>query len=72
VQAVFDLGEGSFREGGAGSTTETDEGPIDPETEAVLEELRGTELAELSPIEVLNRVQSWQRRLDERGDERNG
>jgi DNA mismatch repair protein MutS len=65
VQAVFDLGQGAFREDGATPDAEaTDEEPIDPETLTVLEELQATELAELSPVEVLNRVQSWQQRLD--------
>ncbi|AUV80688.1 DNA mismatch repair protein MutS [Salinigranum rubrum] len=76
VQAVFDLGSGQFAaEGGSGRTTETTEatateeaasdgGGLDPELEAVLDELRGTDVNDTSPLELMGRVQEWQRRLD--------
>ena len=77
VQTVFDLEAGAFRtaerkatdgEGDDGSepavSTRTGTG-FDPETEAVLEDLRTAELAETSPVELMNRVREWQRRLDE-------
>jgi DNA mismatch repair protein MutS len=75
VQAVFDLGAGEFREGAGNATGDGEDGErraggdeagrLDPETEAVLEALRGADLAEISPVELMNRVSEWQRRLDE-------
>jgi DNA mismatch repair protein MutS len=73
VQAVFDLGSGQFAaEDGSRRTTETtateeaasDGGGLDPELEAVLDELRGTDVNDTSPLELMGRVQEWQRRLD--------
>jgi DNA mismatch repair protein MutS len=79
VQAVFDLGSGQFAAGAGGdaesttgaagetATTEeaaSDGGGVDPEREAVLDELRGTDVNDTSPLELMNRVQEWQRRLD--------
>jgi DNA mismatch repair protein MutS len=37
---------------------------IDPETAAVLGEVREASLAETSPVELMNRVREWQRRLE--------
>ncbi|WP_181691439.1 DNA mismatch repair protein MutS [Natronomonas sp. LN261] len=37
---------------------------IDPETAAVLGEIREASLAETSPVELMNRVREWQRRLE--------
>jgi DNA mismatch repair protein MutS len=37
----------------------------DPETEAVLDELRGVDVDETPPVELMARVQRWQARLDE-------
>ncbi len=45
---------------------DSDVEPIDPKVANVLEELRAADLAETSPLEVMNRVREWQRRL---GDE---
>ncbi|WP_152040046.1 DNA mismatch repair protein MutS [Salinigranum salinum] len=72
VQAVFDLGSGQFAAGGGTeTTTETttaepasDGGEVDPEIEAVLDELRDTDVNDTSPLELMGRVQEWQRRLD--------
>jgi DNA mismatch repair protein MutS len=67
VQAVFDLGSGQFATGDGPGTTEeaaSDGGGLDPEAEAVLEELRGTAVDDTSPLELMGRVQEWQRRLD--------
>ena len=75
VQTVFDLGHGEFRAGDGSGRSGTDEptdgaGPeaieeagTDPESVAVLEELEAAELAETSPVELMNRVRQWQRRL---------
>ena len=62
VQAVFDLGSGQFSGGAAGDGGEED--PIDPTTESVLEELRGTDVNETPPVELMTKVQEWKRRLD--------
>jgi len=79
VQAVFDLGRGEFRSDDGGADRGDDRGdrapnrdatgerPSDPAASvdpALLEEIRGTELAEMSPVELMNRVREWQRRLD--------
>jgi DNA mismatch repair protein MutS len=66
VQAVFDLGAGEFHAGAGEEATEdeADAPRIDPETETVLEDLRAADLAETSPVELMNRVMEWQRRLD--------
>ena len=42
----------------------SDGGGLDPETEAVLDELRGTDVNDTSPLELMGRVQEWQKRLD--------
>ena len=77
VQAVFDLGAGEFRvgDGGKGPTNEAEGGrdeptgtsvePIDPSVADVIEEIRSSELAETSPLELMNRVREWQRRLED-------
>ncbi|WP_224332776.1 DNA mismatch repair protein MutS [Haloprofundus halobius] len=80
VQAVFDLQSGQFAAGDGGSkttgskTTAAESTPsgddraaptVDPEVEAVLDELRGTNVEETSPIELMAKVQAWQRELDE-------
>jgi DNA mismatch repair protein MutS len=76
-QVVFDLGSGQFREartadggepGMTGASTAdagTDPDPLDPATEAVLEELRGTDVNGTPPVELMARVQEWQERLEE-------
>jgi DNA mismatch repair protein MutS len=72
VQAVFDLGSGQFATGGGTETTEaattgeaaSDGGELDPDIEGVLDELRGTDVNDTSPLELMGRVQEWQRRLD--------
>ncbi|MFC4551406.1 MULTISPECIES: DNA mismatch repair protein MutS [Halorussus] len=40
-------------------------GAPDPTAESVLDELGDVELSDTSPIELMNRVQEWQRRLEE-------
>ncbi|WP_159904567.1 DNA mismatch repair protein MutS [Salinirussus salinus] len=79
TQAVFDLGSGQFvrdgdesagreRPGSDGSpqaTTErTGEAAIDPEAEAVLEELGAVDVNETPPVELMAKVQEWQERMD--------
>ena len=64
-----DAAAGNGNEGGgagsSGTTSGEDADRNDPATEAVLEELRDTDLDGTAPIELLSKVQSWQQRLDE-------
>ncbi|KYH27764.1 DNA mismatch repair protein MutS [Halalkalicoccus paucihalophilus] len=64
-QVVFDVGSGQFETAstdGGSSGEEADE-QLDPETEAVLSELSEVELANVSPVELMGRVQEWQGRV---------
>ncbi|WP_010612282.1 DNA mismatch repair protein MutS, partial [Halococcus hamelinensis] len=72
VQTVFDLGSGSFRgsasaDGGQASMDEAqnDESDRDPAEESVLDALRGTDIGETSPVELMGKVEDWQRELDD-------
>ena len=77
VQAVFDLSDGEFRgadgepdadptDAEAADPDVTDDGPTaDPEAAAVVEELAELSIAETPPVELMNRVREWQRRLDD-------
>jgi DNA mismatch repair protein MutS len=65
-QVVFDLGSGQFRgQAQTGSSNDGGEGDaaMDPAAESVLEELEGTDLTGISPVELMNRVQEWQEEL---------
>ncbi|WP_255151400.1 DNA mismatch repair protein MutS [Halorarius halobius] len=69
VQAVFDLGSGGFRGEANADGGESDVGggegdPLDPARKSVLEELRGADVNETPPVELMAKVQEWQRRLD--------
>ncbi|WP_336001089.1 DNA mismatch repair protein MutS [Halorientalis halophila] len=78
-QAVFDLDSGEFVSSGQkagqqevkadGSSARVDERPagpdLDPEMEAVLDELQDLDVSEVPPVELMARVQEWQQRLDE-------
>ena len=49
-----------------GDGGKADDSPaIDPETEAVLDELDATSVAEISPVELMQRVEEWQSRLED-------
>jgi DNA mismatch repair protein MutS len=61
-QVVFDLDSGSMTTADGGRETET-EPAIDPETEAVLDELDDIDVDRTSPVELMQRVQEWQERL---------
>jgi len=62
TQVVFDLESGQLR--GSATADGGDQEPLDPATESVLEEMRGTDVNELSPVELMGRVQEWQNRLE--------
>ncbi|GAB6862079.1 DNA mismatch repair protein MutS [Haloplanus litoreus] len=65
TQAVFDLGSGGFRDDGDDANGDDANGDDrDPATESVLAELRETNVAETSPVDLLTRVREWQERLD--------
>ncbi|WP_455447811.1 DNA mismatch repair protein MutS [Natrinema thermotolerans] len=74
VQAVFDLGSGTMQTESQdrSQAASTDGGPagesaapIDPETEAVLEDLESIDVNTTPPIELVSRVQELQERLEE-------
>ncbi|MFB6084948.1 MAG: DNA mismatch repair protein MutS [Halorientalis sp.] len=78
VQAVFDLSSGSFERGGTGSDEratadggaaagEGGDAALDPETEAVLDELAGLDVNETPPVELMAKVQKWQESLEDSG-----
>jgi DNA mismatch repair protein MutS len=76
---VFDVGSGELRtegsESGAGvgaesaesgeGERESEDDPLDPATEAVLEELRDADPERTAPLELAERVREWQDRLEE-------
>jgi DNA mismatch repair protein MutS len=62
TQAVFDLSSGQFDASENGG--EPDEG-LDPETEAVLTQLRDLDVNETPPVELMAKVQTWQDELDD-------
>ncbi|QLG29366.1 DNA mismatch repair protein MutS [Halorarum halophilum] len=62
-QTVFDLGSGQFR--GSASADGGGAKPLDPATESVLEELKGTDVNEVPPVELMATVQEWRERLEE-------
>jgi DNA mismatch repair protein MutS len=64
VQAVFDLGGGEFRED-ASSDGGSDPEALDPATGSVLAELADVDVKDTSSVDLLSRVQAWQRRLEE-------
>jgi DNA mismatch repair protein MutS len=65
TQVVFDLEGGGVREASAERPADdaADDG-LDAEAESVLAELEETAVAELSPVDLMARVQEWQDRLD--------
>ena len=69
VQATFDLGQGEFTgasaDGGGSDAGDGTGTGLDPATEAVLDELRGTDVNETPPVELMATVQAWQERLEE-------
>ncbi|MFB6197781.1 MAG: DNA mismatch repair protein MutS, partial [Halobacteriaceae archaeon] len=62
TQAVFDLSAGEFQDSTNSSEGDTD--TIDPATESVVEELVEVDVNEVSPIELMAKVQEWQRELE--------
>ncbi|CQH47648.1 DNA mismatch repair protein MutS [Halobacterium hubeiense] len=73
VQAVFDLESGEVKTGAesqpaTGTESAADGGEADglgSEAREVLDDLRDVDVNETPPVELLSRVQEWQRRLDE-------
>mgnify|MGYP002760841740 FL=1 len=66
TQAVFDLSAGTMRTGTDGGTGGGEpEASLPADVEAVLDELESVNVEETPPVELLSKVQSWQRRLGE-------
>ncbi|WP_049996922.1 DNA mismatch repair protein MutS [Halococcus sediminicola] len=75
VQAVFDLGAEAFRGSASADGGRTADGEhessddaadgIDPTAESVVEGLRATNIDELSPVELMAKVERWQEELDD-------
>ncbi len=72
VQTVFDVSSGSFRgpantDGGGPKSPPDGDGDdsLDPDAAAVLEELTDANVEETPPVELMARVQAWQRRLED-------
>jgi len=64
VQAVFDLGSGQFTTNGdASEASGAENDDADPASQVVAEELADLPLNELTPVEVLARVQDLQQKL---------
>ncbi|SFR35909.1 DNA mismatch repair protein MutS [Halogeometricum limi] len=65
-QVVFDLQSGGYDTASENGQSEGDEsgGAVDPEMQSVVDELVGTDVNQTSPVELLSKVQEWQRRLE--------
>jgi DNA mismatch repair protein MutS len=63
-QVVFDLGSGQFQGRTGTEADDTDDATADLNAESVLEELAETDLTDISPVELMNRVQEWQDELE--------
>jgi DNA mismatch repair protein MutS len=64
-QVVFDLDAGGLREATDGGDAASADDALDPETEAVVEELRDASVDEIPPVELMARVREWQERLED-------
>jgi DNA mismatch repair protein MutS len=64
-QVVFDLEAGRLRSGDGDAGVADGGDALDEETAAVLDEIRETDVAETRPVDLLGRVEEWQRRLGE-------
>ncbi|WP_255168901.1 DNA mismatch repair protein MutS [Natrononativus amylolyticus] len=64
VQTVFDVSSGGFR-GPANADGGEPSESLDPETKRVLEDLEGVDVNETPPVELIAKVQEWQRRLED-------
>jgi len=63
-------GDETVADGAVAAAAESGDGPdgtgrLDPETETVIEELSEVDVAATAPVELLSRVQEWQKRLDD-------
>jgi len=72
TQVVFDLDSGQLTRPEhhdeaelATDGSRADEGGLDPETEAILEDLRKVDLTETPPVDLLGTVKEWQQRLED-------
>ncbi len=67
VQAVFDLSSGTMAttDGGAGGGSDAEQPALEPETASVLEALETIDVNSTPPVELMAKVQTWQRKLEE-------
>jgi len=73
VQTVFDVNAGGFKRADesepatadGGTAAEASDAGLDPETEAVVEELSELDVNETPPVELMATVQEWQAQLDD-------
>ena len=72
VQTTFDLGRGEFtdsatdgEESGEQATDAASDSVLDDDIEAVLDDLRATDVNETPPVELMAAVQTWQEQLEE-------
>ncbi|MFP9193273.1 DNA mismatch repair protein MutS [Natrialbaceae archaeon A-CW1-1] len=63
VQTVFDVSSGGFR--GPANADGGERAGFDPETEAILEELESVDVNNTPPVELMAKVQEWQRSLED-------
>ncbi|MFK8212112.1 DNA mismatch repair protein MutS [Haloferax volcanii] len=61
--------EGSSEADRATGSDSESGGAVDPETEAVLDELQSTDVNDTSPLDLMAKVQAWQSKLDGGDDE---
>ncbi|ARS90158.1 DNA mismatch repair protein MutS [Natrarchaeobaculum aegyptiacum] len=65
VQTVFDLSSGQFRGPANADGGEPSAASLDPETKRVLEDLESVDVNQTPPVELIAKVQEWQRRLED-------
>ncbi|MFP8957380.1 DNA mismatch repair protein MutS [Natrialbaceae archaeon A-CW3] len=63
VQTVFDVSNGGFR--GPANADGGETAGVDPETEAVLDALESVDVNNTPPVELMAKVQEWQRSLED-------
>jgi len=65
VQTVFDLGKGGFVQETADDSSEP---TLDPAEREVIEDLQSASVAEMTPVEALTQLSTWQDRLEAEHD----
>ncbi|MEF8773051.1 DNA mismatch repair protein MutS [Halodesulfurarchaeum sp.] len=68
IQTVFDVGQGEFVAENESDTETEDSDLIDSATREVLRELETLSVSEMTPVEVLTKVTTWQESLEDTDD----